>query len=87
MNKAASTRREDAIGNDRPPLGHVVKIAGEWLGRIRDPRSGAVAWQSPRFGSVEEAKLGVEGHLSPEGVATAANLDRPSRSVWQLERP
>jgi hypothetical protein len=64
--------REFAIGMDRPPLGHVV-------GRQRDRRSGAATWQSPRFGSVEEAKSAVEAHLAnlPAMVADAANLNRP----------
>jgi hypothetical protein len=68
MNKAVSTRREDAIGNDRQPIGHAVMLDGEWVGRVR--RKGAV-WASPRFGSVAEAKTAVERHLAglPEFVA------------------
>jgi hypothetical protein len=77
MNKAASTRREDAVANDRPPLGYAVKIAGEWIGRRRDRRSGVVIWQSLRFGSVEEAKAAVEASLRPVEVEAAANMNLP----------
>ena len=31
LNKTASTRREDALGNDLLLLGYAVKIAGEWI--------------------------------------------------------
>jgi hypothetical protein len=57
-----SVRREDAIGNDRQPLGHAVMIDGEWIGKVR--RRGVVAWTSDRPGSVEEAKRAVERELS-----------------------
>jgi hypothetical protein len=77
MNKSASTRREDAVGNDRPPLGYAVKLAGDWVGRQRDRRTGAVIWQSPRFGSVEEAKRAVEARLLPVEVEAAANMNHP----------
>jgi hypothetical protein len=76
LNKSASTRREEAVGNDRPPLGYAVRLDGEWIGRQRDRRTGAAIWTSPRFGSVEEAKLAVEARLQPALVEAAANLNR-----------
>jgi hypothetical protein len=72
-----SILRSEALGNDRPPLGHAVMIDGEWIGRVRD--RGVVIWSSTRQPSLEAAKLSVETQLSgrPEIVATAANMNRP----------
>jgi hypothetical protein len=71
-----SILRSEAVGNDRPPLGHALMLEGEWVGKVR--RNGAVVWVSERFGSLDQAKLAVENHLSPVEVEAAANLNRPS---------
>jgi hypothetical protein len=57
-----SVLREFAVGMDRPPLGHAVLTAGEWVGKVR--RKGAVIWASDRLGSLEAAKHAVEAELS-----------------------
>ena len=69
-----SILREFAVGMDRPPLAHAILIAGEWQGRVR--RKGAVIWSSERLGSLEDAKVAVERHLSglPELVASTLAL-------------
>jgi hypothetical protein len=71
-----SIRREDALGNDREPIGHALLVDGEWIGRVRS--RGVVIWSSTRQPSLEAAKLAVESQLSgrPEIVASAANLNR-----------
>ena len=69
-----SIRREDAIGMDRQPIGHAVFVDGEWRGKVRS--NGAVIWVSEQLGSLEDAKRAVEAQLSPEIVASAANLNR-----------
>jgi hypothetical protein len=72
-----SIRREDALGNDRQPLGHAILIAGEWQGKVR--QAGKVVWASPRLGSLDEAKAAVERRLAdlPELFSAASNLNRP----------
>jgi hypothetical protein len=69
-----SILRSEAIGNDRPPIAHVLMLEGEWIGKVR--ARGAVVWTSERLGSVEEAKLAVERHLAglPELVAETLAL-------------
>ena len=69
--------RNDCVAADRPPLGHVILVDGEWVGRQRDRRTGSVVWVSDRLGSLEAAKAAVETHLSPELVSAAANMNRP----------
>ena len=59
--------RDDCVGADRAPLGHVVFDSGEWRGKTR-------GWTSTRFGSVAEAKAAVENHI---GSIQPANLNRP----------
>jgi hypothetical protein len=72
-----SILRSEAIGNDRPPIGHVLLVDGEFVGRVRS--GGAVIWSSARQPSLEAAKSAVENHLAghAEIVADAANLNRP----------
>jgi hypothetical protein len=72
-----SILRSEAIGNDRPPIGHALMIDGEWIGRVRS--RGAVIWASARESSLEAAKSAVENHLAGhvEIVTSAANLNRP----------
>jgi hypothetical protein len=62
---------------DRPPLAHVIRVDGEWIGKVREHV--AVFRAFARFGSVEEAKAAVERELAclPELVSGAANLNRP----------
>jgi hypothetical protein len=57
-----SILRSEAIGNDRPPIGHALLVDGEWIGKVR--RKGAVIWASDRLGSLEAAKHAVEAELS-----------------------
>jgi hypothetical protein len=72
-----SILRSEAIGNDRPPLGHALMIAGEWAARVRS--KGAVVWARERLPSLEAAKSAVEAHLAghAEIVADAANMNHP----------
>jgi hypothetical protein len=74
LNKARTTPREFAIGMDRPPIGHVVLMAGAWQGKVR--RNGAVLWSSEAFDDLGDAKLSVERRLaeSPEIVTEALRL-------------
>ena len=67
----------EAIGNDRPPIGHALLVDGEGIGRVRS--RGAVIWSSERLPSLEAAKSAVENHLAghAEIVTSAANLNRP----------
>jgi hypothetical protein len=64
-----SILRSEAIGNDRPPIGHALLVDGEWIGRVR--QRGVVVWASERLDSLEAAKIAVERHLAglPELVA------------------
>jgi hypothetical protein len=72
-----SILRSEAIGNDRPPIGHALLVAGEWIGRVRS--RGAVVWSSASLPSLEDAKRAVESHIAghAEIVTSAANLNRP----------
>ena len=74
MNKSRTTPREFAVGMDRPPIGHAIRIDGAWQGKVR--RNGAVIWVSEPFDNLDDAKLSVERQLaeSSEIVGEALRL-------------
>jgi hypothetical protein len=66
-----SVPRDDAIGMDRPPIGHAIHADDGWHGKVRS--NGAVVWESEGFANLESAKAIVERRLAelPEVVASA----------------
>jgi hypothetical protein len=57
---------------DRTPIGHAVKVGGQWFGKVRS--NGIVIWESDPLETLELAKAAVERQLvETPGVVMAAS--------------
>ena len=79
LNRSRTTPREHAIGMDRAPIGHAVRVDGHWRGKVRS--AGAVVWASGPFDTVEEAKRAVEAQLADRPELVAASLKLATASA------
>ena len=72
LNKSRTTPREFAVGMDRPPIGHVIHVAGAWQGKVRS--NGSVIWASEPHADLDAAKQSVERRLAESSEIVGAAL-------------